>query len=298
MNYVFFGTPEFAAIILQGLITSGFPPVLVITNPDMPKGRKKEITPPPAKIIATKSKIPVFQPHKISQTELSEKIKGAQFAIVAAYSKILPKEILEFFPNGVIGVHPSLLPQYRGASPIQGTILNGETTTGVTLFMTDKKVDHGPIIAQQKFQISNFPAKPDPALPDKFQKINPTYLELHDMLAKIAGNLLIEILPKFVRHEITPKEQNHTEATFTKKFVGEDGYIDLNDIIKAETNGGEIALFIDRKIRALNPEPGTWTKKEGKRLKLLSSYLKNGKLVLAEIQWEGQKPKTNNLLIQ
>src|SRR3989338_5278870 len=154
MKYAFFGTPEFAAIILEKLIKAGMPPALVVCNPDRPKGRKRVITPPPlkARIMNQESgirdRIKIIQPEKleIRNWELEiEKLGGIDFAIVAACAKIIPKNIIDTLPAKFLGVHPSLLPKYRGAPPIQSAILNGERKTGATLFLLDEKVDHGQI---------------------------------------------------------------------------------------------------------------------------------------------------------
>jgi len=296
MNYVFFGSPKFAEIILNKLIISGFVPTAVVCNPDRPIGRKKVLTPPLTKILAQKHNIPVIQFEKLDigdwKLEMG-KIKNINFDffIVAAYSKIIPKEIINIPKLGVIGVHPSLLPKYRGATPIQSVILNGEKETGATLFLIDEKVDHGPILAQQKleFSLSNF-----------------QFLTLLQKLGELSADLLIKTLPKFINGEIKPQEQNHNEATFTKKITTQDGFVRPEDLDEAQTKGGQKAVEIERKIRALNPDPGVWTlglkslvspagrplkMPENKRIKLLEGRLSpTGSLILTKIQIEGKRP--------
>lgn len=268
MNYIFFGSPKFAAIILEKLISAGFLPKAVVCNPDRPVGRKKIITPPPVKLLAQQYNIPVYQPEFLSNSKFD-------FFIVASYSKILPKEILAIPRLGTIGVHPSLLPKYRGASPIQSTILNGDDKTGVTLYLVDEKLDHGPILENVECEMAK----------------GETYESLHNKLAGLGANLLIETLPKFIRGEIKPIAQNENDATYTKKFTTEDAFIDMNNLEKAQHCGGLIAKEIDKKVRALNPEPGTWTKKDAKRVKILETSLcADGHLVLKKIQIEGKKP--------
>ena len=277
MKYVFFGTPEFADIILNKLIDSGFPPALVVSNPDRPVGRKKIITPPPTKITAQKHGIKTWQPEKLTADSCEPEFNGAGFAVVAAYTKILPMEVLKLFPMGVIGVHPSLLPKYRGSSPIQATILDGDKKTGVTLFLLDKKVDHGPILAQREleFSISNF------QFPNLLQK-----------LAELGGELLSKTLPKFLNGKIQPQPQNELYATYTRKLAGENAFVEEKDLKEALAgNDPEMALAIERKIRALNPEPGVWTRENGKRLKLLEAEVKENRLVLRVTQLEGEKPR-------
>lgn len=277
--YIFFGTPSFAATILEKLIAAGFPPACVACNPDKPVGRKKVITPPPTKLVAQKYGIEVWQPEKLDIENCKLKIGEADFAIVAAYSKIIPRNIIAIPPRGVIGVHPSLLPKHRGASPIQSALLQGDTETGVTLFLIDEKVDHGSIIAKSKIKY-------------RISKIN--YPELQEKLANLGGEMLVELLPKFLSgsDEIKPQPQNEAEATYTKKFSSEDGRIELDDLQKAMSGAHpESAKSIDRKIRALNPEPGVWTIKDGRRMKLLESDFRDNKLVLKKIQMEGKKPQ-------
>lgn len=268
MRYLFFGTPEFAAIILEKLITAGMPPALVICNPDRPAGRKKIITPPPAKILAEKNKIPVWQPETLTNFKseiLNFKLGEIDFAVVAAYAKILPKEIIELPRLSTIGVHPSLLPKYRGSTPIQSVILNDEKETGTTLFLIDEKVDHGAILAVDHLPIIE----------------NDTYETLLKKLAELSGNLLVKTLPQYINEKITPQTQNETEATYTKKLATQDAFVNLTK---------DTPESIIRKIHALNPEPGTWTILNEKRTKILEAEIIEGKLKLKKIQIEGKKP--------
>ncbi|PJA95204.1 methionyl-tRNA formyltransferase, partial [Candidatus Jorgensenbacteria bacterium CG_4_9_14_3_um_filter_38_10] len=274
MKYLFFGTPEFAAIILEKLINAGFIPSAVVCNPDKPTGRKKIITPPLTKLLAIKYNIPVLQPEVLSIFNFQFSISNFDFFIVASYAKILPKEILEIPRFGTIGVHPSLLPKYRGPSPIQAAILNEEQETGVTLFLLDEKVDHGPVLENRKQKIEN----------------SDNYKTLHNKLAELGGDLLIETIPKFLREEIKSQPQDESQATYTKKFSAEDGFVGFKDLEKAQKDGGQIAIEVERKIRALNPEPGVWTIKDGKRMKILEAELMPDKtLKLKKIQFEGKK---------
>ncbi len=275
MNYVFFGTPHFAEMILERLMSAGMQPTLVITNPDRPAGRKHALTSPPVKVLAEKHGIVVYQPEKLKIENLKLKIGELQFAVLASYGKIIPKEVIDLFPRGIMVVHPSLLPRYRGATPIQSTILNGDEQAGATLILMDEKVDHGPVITQRALE---FPISDSP------------FPKLHDELARLSANLLIEILPKFAAGEVKPKPQDETKATHTRKFVPEDAFVPAVDLKKAQNEGGEIAVAIDRKIRALNPEPGMWTLENGKRIKLLEAELVGGKLKLRKIQKEGGRP--------
>src|ERR1051325_11730211 len=294
MKYAFFGSPEFASIILEKLIGAKIPPALVVTNPDRPVGRKKIVTPPPVKRVAldynnnhdNEKRIGIFQPEKleIRNWELEiDKLGGLDFCVVAAYSKIISKEVLDTLPAKFVGVHPSLLPKYRGATPIQSAILEGAEQTGVTLYSVDEKVDHGPILAQQ-------------ALYENLEHIN--YETLMRALAELASEMLVSFLPEFVKGEIAPEAQNESEATYTKKFENKDAYVDPVNLSEAQNGTSpEKAVEIYRKVRALNPEPGVFTlslSKGGlkKRMKILEAELADEKIVLKKIQFEGGKPQT------
>ncbi|MDP3999282.1 MAG: methionyl-tRNA formyltransferase [bacterium] len=268
-RFVFFGSPEFAEIILERLITAGFIPAVVVCSPDAPVGRKKIMTPPPAKVTAEKYNIEVLQPETLANHKLQITNYKPDFFIVAAYSKILKKDILDIPKLGTIGVHPSLLPKYRGASPIQSAILEDEPETGTSLYLMDEKVDNGPILKNQKSKIKN-----------------QSYEELMRELAESSGNLLVETLPKFLNGEIKARPQNDNEATFTKKFSLSDGLVDLK-------NDPPRQVWL--KIRALNPEPGVFTilkLKNGKeiKLKLLEADFQNENLELKRVQPEGKSP--------
>lgn len=268
MKYIFFGTPDFAAIILEKLIKAGWLPTAVVCNPDKPVGRKQIITPPLTKVLALKYGIKVYQPEKLAVEDFKTEIGETDFAVVVAYAKIIPKEILGLPRLGAIAVHPSLLPKYRGSSPIQTAILNGEKETGVTLFLADEKVDHGKILAASILPLD---AKDN-------------YESLSKKLAESGGDLLVKILPEYLKNDITPLTQDESQATYTKKFITQDGYVDL------EKDKPEI---IKRKIRALNPEPGVWTIQDGKRMKILEAeFTPENKLRLKKIQFEGKKPQT------
>lgn len=196
------------------------------------------------------------------------RIPAADIGILASFGAIISKEILNSFPQGILNVHPSLLPKYRGPSPVQTAILNGEKETGVTIIKMDELVDHGPIVAQVKELI----------LPTD------TSTSLYGRLFEKGAKLLNELLEKPIK--TTP--QDHAKATFTKKFTREDGKIDWH----------KTAVEIDRQIRALYPWPGTWTDINSKRLKILKAHLKNNKLVLDEVQLEGKKPVTFRQFLQ
>jgi len=245
MNIVFFGTPEFGATILEKLIQAQQKPSLAVTTPDEPVGRKKLLTPPPVKVTAEKHDIPVLQPD-ILDRDVASKLQDVKpdLLILASYGRIIPKEILALAQKGAMNVHPSLLPLYRGPSPVQSVILEGEEKTGVTIILMDEDIDHGPIIAQQE-------------LAEPIGKM--TQEELKEKLADVGGDLLVKVVPKWLSGDIVPQPQNHELATFTKKVTKEDGRIDWN----------KEAEYIARQIRGLYPWPGTFTTWNKKTLKIL-----------------------------
>jgi methionyl-tRNA formyltransferase len=275
MNYVFFGTPRFAEIVLGELLGAKLPPTAVVCNPDRPFGRKKAITPPPVKVLAAKIGIPVLQPEQLDEAfGVQLKRLTPDFFAVAAYAKIIPQHILDVPRLGTLGVHPSLLPKYRGASPIQSALLAGERTTGVSIYLMDAKMDHGPVFAEEKM-----------AIPE-----GENYSKLEERLAHLGGKLFAKTVPDFFAGTSHPQVQDETEATFTKKFKTEDGFVDEKELAAA-VRGETVAAAIYRKILALNPEPGVWTVQDGKRLKLLDAKLEHGSLRLTLTQREGEKPK-------
>ena len=232
VKIIFIGTPEFGAIVLEELIKGGYPPVLVVTSPDKKVGRKQVIIPPPVKIVAEKYNIPIEQPVKVKDIVSKIKNMNPELIIVAAFGQIFPKEILEIPKYGCLNVHPSLLPKYRGPSPAQFTILDGEKESGVTIMLIDDKIDHGPIVSQRKMEVEE----------------KETAQGLHDKLALLGARLLIEIIPKWIKKEITPEDQDETKTTFTKILRREDGKIDWQK--PAET--------LEREIRAYFPWPGSY----------------------------------------
>lgn len=275
MKIIFISTAEFGVPALEKLIASKYQPEFVITSPDKPAGRKQVLTPFPVKKEADKWQIPVLQPNNIGK--IKEKLKEIEpdLMIVVAYGQLLPKSILDIPKKGTLNIHPSLLPKYRGSSPIQNAILNNDTETGVTIMQIDEKMDHGPILGQIKAKINT----------------DETAESLHNRLAYLSADYLMEILPKYLNNEITLQPQDDSKATFTKILTREDGKIDLNK--KAEE--------IERQIRAYYPWPGTWLIYKGKRLKILKVKVADSsghqalktkdKYLLPElVQPEGKKP--------
>lgn len=286
MTYVFFGTPLFAVRVLSKLVTAGFMPLAVVTNPDRPVGRRKLISPSAVKSFILKEypkkEVIILSPEKLDEVFINDlRSLEVDFFIVAAYGKLISHEILAMPVLGALGVHPSLLPKYRGASPIQSALIAGEHETGVSLYFLNEKMDAGPIIARVIVPIQT----------------DETYETLAEKLAIAGGELLIKILPDLKSAKLSAEAQDETLATYTKKFSSEDGYIDPVNLRGAQNGvnlAKDYAVDIYRKIQALNPEPGVWTIQNGKRVKLLKSKLAGDKLKLTATQIEGKKSRYIN----
>ncbi len=283
MKYVFFGSSDFSIIVLQKLINVGMLPQAVVCNPDRPVGRDHVLTPPPVKVLALEHSIPVLQPEKLSVESLAGYTDVDCF-VVAAYAKIIPQEVLDIPRLGVVGVHPSLLPKYRGATPIQTVIAGGVPETGVSLFLVDSKVDHGPVIATSA-----------PVAVDRGY-----YKDLEAELALVAGDLLIETLPKLLDATVKLEVQDEAAATLTKKLATSDGFVPFDEVQAAIAGDLDKAATIECKIRAYTPEPGVWTQVDSatfgelhvqnKRVKLLEAIVKPEGLVITQLQVEGKTP--------
>lgn len=231
---IFFGTPDFAAFILKKLIDSSLKPLACVTQPDKKVGRGMKSIPSPVKKLALKYKIKVLQFEKIREKSVIAKISELHpdLIIVAAFGQILPKEILDLPRLLSLNIHASLLPKYRGPSPIQSAILAGDKKTGVTLMQMSEKMDAGDILYQKEIIIYN----------------NDTAQTLHDRLSRLGVQMLLEFLPRIFDQKIEPKEQDERKATYTKILRKQDGKIDWTDE----------AISIERKIRAFDPWPGTF----------------------------------------
>lgn len=232
---IFWGTPEFADTIFKDLLAADLNIVAAVTQPDKPKGRKNELHASAVKLTAFSHKIPVLQPENLKSEEFLNSLRslGAEIFVVAAYGKIIPQVILDIPARGAINVHPSLLPRYRGASPVLGALLNGDSETGVSLILMDNKMDHGPILAQEKFKIA----------PDD------TNFTLHNKLAPIAARMLVKAIPAYLDGSLKPQAQDESLVTLTRILNKDDGRI----------NWTQSAEQICRQIRAYNPWPLSWT---------------------------------------
>ncbi len=215
ISIIFFGTSRFSISALRMLANSPSCEVLcAITQPDKPAGRNRRLTPPPVKQEADALGIPLLQPLSLKQehavrADLSPYLEKVDLFVVAAYGKIMPPWILSIPPRGTLNIHPSLLPEYRGPSPIQAAILDGAESTGVSIMLLDEEMDHGPILAQERIALTG----------------NETTPNLSQRLAEIGAQLLIKTIPDYCAGNIAPKEQEHARATFTKLIRKEDGKI-------------------------------------------------------------------------
>ena len=268
-QFAFFGTPQLAAVFLDDLESAGLVPALVISSPDAPQGRGMMLTPPPVKAWARARDIPVLQPEAFDEYTIeSIRSYGCEFGIVIYYGKILPKAILDIFPRGILNVHFSLLPKWRGTAPVRSAILNDDRETGISIILLDEKMDHGPIIMQKKIAVADWP---------------PRASALEELSTHESARLLIEILPRYLAGEITPQEQDHTVTTVCPKLTKEDGRIDLHA-------DGYANLL---KIRGLDTSIGTYALFERNgtavRVKILDAHLEGSNLVLDRVVPEGKK---------
>jgi len=254
---IFMGTPKIAEEVLSKLINSEYRPELVITQKDKPVGRKQDVLASPAKLLAEKNNIETFTPDSLKDESVVKKIKdfNPDVIIVVAYGKIIPQSIIDIPKFGVLNIHASLLPKYRGASPIQHAILSGDKITGVTLMQIDEKMDHGPMLAKKEVEISDID----------------TTETLSEKLSEAGSYLLLEVLPDLFLGKIKPKEQEHEKATLAKILKKEDG----------EVKEEQTAKEIERMSRAFYPWPGIYLnlKLKDKELKL-----KLTKIALAECE--------------
>ena len=244
MRIVFMGTPDFAAGALEALIKAGHEIAAVVTQPDKAKGRSKEPIPSPVKVCALKHDIPVLQPKRIKTPEAVEELRsyGADIFIVAAYGQILSQEILDMPPLGSLNIHGSLLPKYRGASPIQRAIIDGEEKTGITIMQMDAGIDTGDMLYKKETKIG-----PE----DDFET-------LHDRLTLLGGEAVVEALTLLEQGKLKPEKQDESQSCYAPLISKEMGVIDFS----------RPAVSIDRLIRGMTPWPSAYTGLRGKQLKI------------------------------
>ena len=251
LDIIFMGTPEFAVPSLQALIDSEHNVVCVVCQPDRPSGRGRKLSPPPVKMLAEKHSIPVLQPEKVRTEEFFEKLNSFKPDVicVTAYGRIIPLNILELPKYGCVNVHASILPNYRGAAPINWAIINGEKTTGITTMLMDEGMDTGDILLIEEIEIGE----------------DDTSIELSEKLSNIGAALLIETIKKGQNDEITPIKQNDDDATLAPIIKKDVGKIDWS----------RSAKDIRNLIRGTQPWPGAFTSYEGKNLKIFKACIED-----------------------
>lgn len=244
MRVIFMGTPDFSVGTLEALVAAGHDVCLAVTQPDKPKGRGKEMQFPPVKETAIKHGIPVYQPKKIREPECVEELRkyNADVMVVVAFGQILPKTILEMTPYGCINVHASLLPKYRGAAPIQWSIIEGEAVTGVTTMQMDEGLDTGDMIMKEEVPIAE----------------DETGESLHDKLAAAGAALCVETLKALEDKSAVFEKQGGSPTAYAKMLTKEMGNIDWN----------QSAVQIERLVRGLNSWPSAYTRWNGKVMKI------------------------------
>lgn len=255
MKVLFMGTPDFAVSILEAIINSNHEVVGVVTQEDKPKGRSDKLMPPPVKECAMKHGLSIFQPHRIKDEAAIEELRSynADIFVVSAFGQILSKEILDMPKYGCINTHASLLPKYRGAAPIQWSIVDGEPETGVTIMQMDEGVDTGDILFVSKVDITN----------------EDTGESLFDKLADAGAKIIVESLDKIEAGDVTRVKQDESLATHAKMLNKRMGQLDFS----------KSAVQIERLIRGFTPWPGTYTYLNGKILKIIKAYVKTSEEV-------------------
>ena len=280
INFAYFGSSRLSIIVLNELLTLGYKPTLIVTTPDKPQGRKLTLTPNVVKDWAVTHNIPVLDPVKLDANFI-EQLKPEKYPlfIVASYGKIIPQAIIDLPVHKTLNIHPSLLPQYRGASPLPTAILEDTKETGVSIMQLDHEMDHGPIVAQKKINVT-----------DHFKEW-PTYEDFEEFMAKQGARLLAEIMPSWVAGAVTPHEQDHTRATYTKKISKEDGLIDITDLQK--NTPSERAYTAFRKVQAFHQWPQAYFfithKGRDVRVKITEASFSQGKLHIQKVIPEGKK---------
>ena len=244
MKIVFMGTPDYAAGALEALIEEGYEITAVVTQPDKAKGRSNKLQFPPVKECALKHGIPVLQPRKIRTPEAMEELKKypADVFVVAAFGQILSQEILDMPRLGCINIHASLLPKYRGCSPIQHVIINGEQETGITIMQMDAGIDTGDMLYKKRIEIAE----------------DDTFETLHDKLMVLGGEAITEALPLIESGQLQPKKQTNEESCYAPMIEKHMGQLDFN----------KEATVLDGVIRGMNPWPSAFTFYKGKQLKI------------------------------
>ncbi len=254
---IFLGTEDFSAPALEALLAAGWPVLAVVTKPDSPAGRGQQLKSPKVKDLAEKAKIKVLQPDKL--TGINDEVAALKpdFGVLVAYGKIIPQSTLDLFPDGVINLHPSLLPRYRGPSPIEAAILNGDKETGLSLIRLTAQMDAGPVYAQQRVELKGTETKP----------------ELYRLLARQGADFLLKRLEAIADGYLAPKPQIEAEATYTKLIKKEDGVLDMS----------KPAEQLEREVRAYAGWPKSSMELFGQKVIVTKAEVIDGKFQIKEL---------------
>lgn len=287
---LFLGTPEFAVPSLDILVKNDYTILGVVTQPDKPKGRGKKLVPPPVKIFAENAGIPIYQPDRVRDETFLRVFReiSPDMVVLAAFGQILPIEIIELPRMGCLNVHPSLLPLYRGAAPINWALINGEEKTGVTIMMMDEGVDTGDILLQEEMDIA----------PDEI------FDNLHNRLSQLGAEILLKAVKGVAEGSIERKPQDSSRATYAPKLTKDTGYIDWNqsaheivNLIRGlSSTPGAYAFLRDKKLKIYHAVPGplsTGEKEPGTIGQFMESGLQvstaDGHVYIQDVQLEGKK---------
>ncbi len=247
MKIIFMGTPDFSVGTLEALLAAGHEITLVVSQPDKPKGRGHELMPTPVKEAALKHGLPVYQPKKVRDPEVMQKLREteADVMVVIAFGQIIPKEILEMKRYGCINVHASLLPKYRGAAPIQWAVIDGEKESGVTIMQMDEGLDTGDMLLKGSLELT----------------ADETGGSLFERLSTLGAELSVEALEKMEKGELKPEKQGESPTAYARMLTKEMGCLDWS----------QSAEKLERLIRGLNPWPSAYTRLGDKTLKIWSA---------------------------
>jgi methionyl-tRNA formyltransferase len=244
LSFVFYGTPEFATTVLDQLERAGRLPVAIICQPDRPKGRGRKLIPAPSKVWAEERGIEVLQPRRQKDPTYLERFEaiGADLAVVAAYGQLLSKIVLNIPRLGFINVHPSLVPRYRGAAPIQWTLINGDEHTGTTILKVTPRLDEGDLLSSEQIRVD----------------LNDTAHDLRRRLGALGGRLVTEVMERFALGQTDGQPQDDSQVVLAPALTKADAHIDW----------AQPALEIHNRIRGVQPWPGAVTSLRGRRFKL------------------------------
>ncbi len=260
-SLVFFGTEDFSLSALKVLVEHEYNVLCVVTKPDTKRGRGRKLSPPSVKVFAEENSIPVLQNTSMNAVAKELANYPAEVAVLSAFGRIIPEEILKMYPLGIVNIHPSLLPRWRGASPIEQTILSGDNQAGVSLMKLVKEMDTGPIFAQESIELND----------------TETSTDLYEKLSAIGSQLLVKKLPQIINVELIPEEQDETKATYAPMISKQNAVIDWS----------ESADLINRKIRAYVRWPGVKHEIAGQDCKLIESTVVKDNIKPGEVSRSG-----------